>query len=120
MVKSTSLPNGTVVIKPRKRSMGGAGFLLLLMLIVFGALGLGGVALFAPTRLSMAQEQVLGVVHGGIASAEERTYVDGCVATGGTDELFAVARTRRTVIFADGTMLEVVFSGQPQPTNACP
>ena len=120
MVKSTSLPSGTVIIKPRQRSMGGAGFISLLILIGFGALGIGGVALFSPTRLALAQEQALALVHGGIASTEERTYVDGCVATSDSDELSAVARTRRMITFADGTMLEVVFSGQPQPTNACP
>jgi hypothetical protein len=120
MIKSTSLPTGTVIVKPQKRNGGGVAILLFLMFLTIGALAVGGVALFTPTRLAFAQEQALALVHGGIIEANESTYVDGCVAVGGSDELFAVTRTRRTVLFGDRTSLEIVFSGTPQPTNACP
>ncbi|HMQ33580.1 MAG TPA: hypothetical protein PKD53_22805 [Chloroflexaceae bacterium] len=100
--------------------MGGASVVFALFLLLVGTLGLAGIGLFAPTRLATVHEQTLGLLHGGIAAVDEQTYVDGCVAVAGVEGLRAVARTHRTVSFNDGTTLQVVFSGRPEQTNACP
>lgn len=100
--------------------MGGAGIITLLILVLIGAIAVAGVGIFAPVRLAVAQERALELLHGGIADTFEETYVDGCVRVPGADAPRAVTRTRRIVTFRDGTSFEVVFSGKPQPTNACP
>lgn len=121
MVKSSPLPNGSIVLRPRRRRLAGAGFLFLLMLLLIGTVAFAGVGFFAPTRLAMAQEQALGLLHGGVASTDEQPFVDGCVLLEGASAPQAVTRTRRTVVFRDGTALEVTFSGKPAPTNVgCP
>lgn len=120
MVKSTPLPNGSVVIKPQRRR-NGAGLMFILVLLIAGVLALAGVGLFAPTRLALVQEQALGLLHGGVVNTSEQTFVDGCVQTEGAVTPQAVTRTRRTLVFRDGTSLEVTFSGAPAPTNVqCP
>jgi hypothetical protein len=118
MVTSKQLPGGAVVIRPR-RGMG-AGFLILLIVLLAAVIAVVGVGLFAPARLALVHEQTLGLLHGGIAATSEETYVDGCVAVAGADALQAVTRTRRVVTYRDSTTLEVVFSNRPTPTNACP
>jgi hypothetical protein len=100
--------------------MGGAGILTLLIFLFAAVLALAGVGLFAPARLAIVHEQVLGLLHGGIADTFEETYVDGCVVVPGSDQAQAITRTRRIVTYRNGTTLEVVFSGRPAPTNACP
>jgi hypothetical protein len=91
------------------------------MLLLIGTVAFAGVGFFAPTRLAMAQEQALGLLHGGVASTDEQPFVDGCVLLEGASAPQAVTRTRRTVVFRDGTALEVTFSGKPAPTNVgCP
>lgn len=119
MVTSKQLPTQTTATRPKRRGLGGAGIMFFLMIVLAGALSLGAVGLFAPSRLALVQEQTLGLLHGGIAATDETTYVDGCVSVEGQEGPRAVTRTRRTVIFRDGTTLEVVFSGTPAPTNAC-
>lgn len=120
MVTSKQLPGSTVVLKPRRRGLGGAGLILFLIVALSIALTLAGFGLFAPTRLALAQEQTLGLLHGGIVAVSEQTYVDGCVSLEGYDGPQAITRTHRVVSFYDGTTLEVVFSGKPAQTNACP
>lgn len=120
MVTSKQLPSGTVMVKPRRRGLGGAGLIIFLFVALTIVLTLAGYGLFAPTKLAIAQEQTLGVLHGGIAAVSEQTYVDGCVAVEGSDGPQAVTRTHRVVTFYDGTTLETVFSGKPARTNACP
>lgn len=120
MVTSKQLPGGSVVIKPRRRGVGGAGIIAMLLILLTGAVALAGVGLFAPARLAIAHERALGLLHGGIADSFEETYVDGCVVVEGAASPQAITRTRRIVLYRDGTSLEVVFSGQPAPTNACP
>jgi hypothetical protein len=107
---------------PRKRSVGTRGILILLGLIVVGALTIGGIALFAPVRLAVVHELMLGMLHGGVVDSSEKTYVDGCVITreGDTEITKAITRTHRTVTFGDGSTLEVIFSGVPTQTNVCP
>jgi hypothetical protein len=119
MVTSKQLPNGTVVLKPRRRASG-ITMMVLLILALIGALVLAGLGIFAPVSLATPQERALGLLHGGVADTVEETYVDGCVQIPGADGPRAVTRTRRTISFRDGTSLEVVFSGPPALTNACP
>jgi hypothetical protein len=115
MVTSKELPSATP--RPR-RKRSGATFVLLLL--ITATIALGGVALFLPTHLGIAQEYIVGALHGGVAERYEEHYVDGCVTIPGADGPRAVTRTRRYTTFRDGTTLEVVFSGRPVPTNACP
>ena len=71
--------------------------------------------------LALVQEQSLGLLRGGIVAQQEQTFVDGCVRLEGFDTPQAITRTKRLVIYGDGTSLEVVFSGRPTPTNmTCP
>jgi len=119
MVTSKRLPGGAVMIKPG-RSLGGASLITVLCLLLAGCIALAGVGLFAPARLAVAHEHALGLLHGGIATSTEQTFVDGCVPVAGVDAPQAITRTRRVVLYRDGTALEVIFSGHPAPTNACP
>jgi hypothetical protein len=119
MVTSKQLPGGTTLIRTR-RGFGGVGLLLTLLVVLMGALTLIGFGLFAPTKLALAQERTIGMLHGGIAAVSEQTYVDGCVTIEGRDGPQAVTRTHRLVLFHDGTTFEVIFSGEPAQTNACP
>ncbi len=98
--------------------MRGAGGLVFLIIIVLVVISLGGTGFMAPVRLGLAQEFVLGVVHGGIVDVREDIYVDNCVRIEGDERVLAVQRTRRTVFFGDGTTLETIFSGQPVESNA--
>jgi hypothetical protein len=116
------MPAGSPMMtsRSRPRRRGGGSFLFFFLLLVLLTGVLAGAGLFVPARLAMAQEQVLGILHGGIVNSLEETYVDGCVPVAGEDGLRAVTRTRRYVVFGDGTTLEVVFSGRPATNNACP
>jgi hypothetical protein len=120
MVTSKDLPKGSVIIKPRRAAGGSATILLLLIIVAAGALALAGLGIFTPVSLATPQERALSLLHGGIADTLEETYVDGCVQVPDVDGPRAVTRTRRTISFRDGTSLEVVFSGAPALTNACP
>jgi hypothetical protein len=119
MVTSKQLPNGTVVLKPRRRASG-ITLIVLLILALLSALVLAGLGIFAPVSLATPQERTLGLLHGGIADVVEESYVDGCVQLPDVDGPRAITRTRRTITFRDSTSLEVVFSGAPALTNACP
>jgi len=120
LVTSKEMPAASpAAIKPRRRGLGGFGLLFFFTLCIAGALALGGLAVFAPTRLAIPQERVIGLFHGGIAGSVEETFVDGCVSVPGVDGARAVTRTRRITSFNDGTTIEVIFSGQPALTNGC-
>lgn len=119
MVTSKRLPGGSVIVNSKRRGLGGSGAFVLLLILLVGLLTLVGVGIFAPTRLAIAHEQALGMLHGGIAVVDEQTYVDGCVVVDGLEGRRAITRTHRTVSFKDGTTLEVVFSDKPVLTNAC-
>jgi hypothetical protein len=108
------------VIKPRRGAAGGATIILLLLFLAVGAIALAGLGIFSPASLAAPQERILGLLHGGIADTVEETYVDGCVKIPDADGPRAITRTRRMISFRDGTSLEVVFSGAPALTNACP
>ncbi len=108
------------MIKPRRGSAGGAALILFLIFILVGVIALAGLGIFAPASLAAPQERILSLIDGGVADTTEETYVDGCVTIDGADGPRAITRTRRTLSFRDGTSLEVVFSGAPALTNACP
>jgi hypothetical protein len=116
MVKSVPVRDHSIVIKPRRRTRAGAVLLLALILIV-GVL-LAGFGIFSPARLALAQEQMLGLLHGGVAGRDERTFVDACIQLPGADGPQAVTRTVRTIAFGDGTTLAVTFSTSPTPAVA--
>ena len=116
MVKSAPMRDHSIVIKPRRRSAGGV-LMLFVLLIAAGALTLG-FGFFAPSRLALLQERAIGVLHGGVASSEERTFIDACVQVPDAEGTQAVTRTVRTTTFRDGTALTVTFSSPPTPTNS--
>lgn len=115
MVKSAPMRNHSILIKPRRRFGARAALLLLFALVIAALLG---VALFAPAKLALAQEQAIGLLHGGVAERAERTYVDACVRIDGADDPYAVTRTVRTISFRDGSSLSVTFSSIPTPSVA--
>jgi hypothetical protein len=106
----------SVVIKPRRRA--GSGVVILLALALIAAIALAGFGIFSPARLAYAQEQTLGLLHGGVVGREEHTFVDACVLLPDADGPQAVTRTVRTIAFADGTVLAVTFSSSPTPSMA--
>lgn len=106
----------SVVIKPRRRA--GAGIMIMLVLVLAIAGTLIGFGFLSPTRLAIAQEQTLGLLHGGVLDREERTFIDTCVQSLDGEGNQAVARTIRTITFNDGTSLSVIFSTIPAPTTA--
>ena len=116
MVKSAPMRDHSIVIKPRRRGAGGLALLLVLLLSA-GVLALG-FSFFAPAKLSLLQERTIGLLHGGVAGSEERTFVDACVSVHGAEGAQAVTRTVRTTSFQDGTTLTVTFSSPPTPTNS--
>lgn len=116
MVKSVPMRDHSVVIKPRRKSASGL-LALLIVLLLIGVLATG-VTFFVPARIALLQERMIGLLHGGVAASEERTFVDACVMVPGADTPQAVTRTVRTTIFADGTSLSVTFNSSPTPTNS--
>lgn len=90
--------------------------LILFLLLILGVVGIAATGVLAPQSLSFLQENVLGVLHGGIADVSEERYVDNCVPMEG--QVMAVPRVRRTVVFNDGTSLVIVFSERPHPSDA--
>jgi len=115
MVKSAPMRNHSIVIKPRRRFGARLALLVIFALAICLLLGFG---LILPARLALAQENMLGLLHSGIADRVERTYVDACVRIEGDDDTYAVTRTVRTITFHDGTSLSVTFSSSPTPTIA--
>src|SRR5690349_14192457 len=103
MVKSAPMRDHSIVIKPRRRGAGGLALLLVLLLSA-GLIGLG-VSFFAPTKLALLQERAIGMLHGGVANSEERTFIDACVSIPDAEGAQAVTRTVRTTTFRDGTTL---------------
>ena len=115
MVKSAPMRDHSIVIKPRRRGAGG----MALLILVLSAIALtSGFVFFAPAKLSLVQERAISLLHGGIASSEERTFIDACVSIPDAEGTQAVTRTVRTTSFHDGTTLSVTFSSPPAPTNS--
>lgn len=114
MVKSAPMRDHSIVIKPRRRA--GRGFAILLVALALAIAATLGMGIFVPARLALVQERVVGVLHGGVASSSEATFVDACVQSAAGPQ--AVTRTVRTTIFQDGTSIAVTFSSAPTPTNS--
>jgi hypothetical protein len=116
MVKSAPMRDHSIVIKPRRRGAGGMALLLVLLLTtIVIALGFG---FFAPAKLALFQERAIGLLHGGVTTIEERTFIDACVSVPDAEGTQAVTRTVRTTSYNDGTSLSVTFSSPPTPTNS--
>ena len=95
--------------------------LILLVVVIPGALWLVGT--YEPVKLAAIQEQVLSVIKGGASSPKEEVVLDGCVevpAGEGQVTYRAIRRVKRTVRFADGSQLEIVYSEPPEPNPQCP
>jgi len=116
MVKSAPMRDHSIVIKPRRRS--GIGALALLVILLVTSPALLAIGFFAPAKLAVAQEHIIGLFHGGVAEVEEHTFVDACAQPQSADGPQAVTRTVRTTLFRDGTALSVTFSSSPTPTNS--
>jgi hypothetical protein len=116
MVKSAPMRDHSIVIKPRKRS--GIGVMVLLAILLLASPTLLAFGFFAPAKLTVAQEHIIGLFHGGVAGVEEHTFVDACAHTQDDAGPQAVTRTVRTTLFRDGTTLSVTFSSPPTPTNS--
>lgn len=93
--------------------MRGGAFLgmFFLLLIVGFALVLAGTAFVAPERLSIPQEQIIGLLRGGVVGANDNRVLGDC--TGSPPQ--AVPRTERVVSFADGSALVIIIYDPPQP-----
>lgn len=118
MVKNVSMRDNTVVLKPQRRSGGGLMMVLLLLVLLGVGGAVVGMAFLAPARLALIQEYTIGLLHGGIETREEHSFVDACVPIPGADKPQAVSRTVRTTTYRDGTSLVVTFSSSPSPTNS--
>ena len=116
MVKSAPMRDHSIVIKPRRRGANGMALLLVLLLSA-GVIALG-FGFFAPAKLALFQERAIGLLHGGVTTIEERTFIDACVSVPDAEGAQAVTRTVRTTSFSDGTSLSVTFSSPPSPTNS--
>ncbi|NJK79743.1 MAG: hypothetical protein HC876_17715 [Chloroflexaceae bacterium] len=88
---------------------GSALFLLLFMVLVFGAGVAAGTAFIAPAKLSIPQEQIIGLMRGGVRDQQEVQVVGDCSG----DPPQSVPRTERAVVFADGTSMRVIIFGSP-------
>ena len=116
MVKSAPMRDHSIIIKPRRRN--GTGAVVLLMVLFSFSLALVGIGFFAPAKLAMIQERMIGMLHGGVAMVEEHTFVDACIEEQSAGGPQAVTRTVRTTVFLDGTSFSVTFSSIPTPTNS--
>ncbi len=91
---------------------GGAllGVFFLLLILGFAAV-LAGTAFLAPERLSIPQEQLMGVLRGGVVNTIDNQVLGDCTG----DPPRAVPRTERVVQFADGSLITIVIYEPPQP-----
>lgn len=96
---------------------GSPGLIIILFFLLTGVSVLG-VGVMSPVRLGVIQEQVIGLIHGGIVNQDLETFVDNCVIIREGEPPRAIPRTRRRVFFRDGTSLEIIFSGTPIASNA--
>jgi hypothetical protein len=93
--------------------------ILIILVLLLGMGWLFGTGYIAPMRLSILQEQIVGLAHGGIVAADEEVLVDNCVPVGGREGLWNITRLRRIVFFADGSRLEFTYSSPPTENANC-
>src|SRR4051794_719729 len=96
MGKIAPMGEQSIVNKPRRRS--GLGVVLLLALLLISSPALLAFGFFAPAKLAVAQEHIIGLFHGGVAGIEEHTFVDACARTQDDAGPQAVTRTVRTTL----------------------
>jgi len=99
---------GKEAAKPRRK--GGSGMLLMLVLVLVAAIAVVVLGLLSPLQLAFPQQQILGLIHGGIADVQDKTIVD-CDAQGG--ETGPSSRQQRTIVFNDNTSLVITFASSP-------
>lgn len=88
--------------------------LVIFLLLVVGAVAIGGTAILSPQSLVFFQEQTLGIIHGGVVDRNEQKFEE-CIQTNeGTRVITGVRRVTR---FRDGTSLETVFRERPLPSD---
>jgi hypothetical protein len=95
--------------------------LLVLVLLVPGSLWAMGT--YEPVKLAIMQEKVLGLIKGGSTAPREEIKMDGCVEITGKDGQViyrAIRRVERTVRFADGSEMTIIYSEPPEPNPQCP
>lgn len=102
------------LIKPRRG--GNSGFMFLLLLLTFAVAAVFVIGFLAPNRLSAPQEQILGLLHGGISDVQAQTTVE-CVTQPSDGTQQAITRFSRTLTYGDGTSLTVVFNSTPTQTT---
>jgi hypothetical protein len=93
--------------------------LLIILIVLLGGGWLLGTGYMAPMRLSVLQEQVVGLAHGGVVGSDEEVLVDNCVPVRGREGLWNITRLRRIVFFADGSRLEFTYSSPPSENANC-
>jgi hypothetical protein len=93
--------------------------LLIILIVLLGGGWLLGTGYIAPIRLSVLQEQIVGLTHGGIVGSDEEVLVDNCVQVGGREGLWNITRRHRIVFFADGSRLEFIYSSPPSENANC-
>ena len=107
-------PQGRPYQYPRRR--GNSGFVFFMLLLALAVAAVFAIGFLAPNRLSAPQEQILGLLHGGIVDVQAQTAVE-CQrqADGGVPQ--AITRFTRTLTYADGTSLIVTFNSSPAHTT---
>jgi len=93
--------------------------LLIILIVLLGGGWLLGTAYMAPMNLSVLQEQVVGLAHGGVVGSDEEVLVDNCVPVRGREGLWNITRLRRIVFFADGSRFEFTYSSPPSENANC-
>ncbi len=102
---------------------GRSGILLLLLVLVVLVPGaLWAVGTYEPIKLAVMQEKVLSLIKGGSTTPREEVKMDGCVEIPQGDQVIyrAVRRVERTVRFADGSEMQIIYSEPPEPNPQCP
>jgi hypothetical protein len=121
----------TTGASPKKKS---SGPLLILIVIIFFPIILLAVGKYEPTKLAIIQEQILGILHGGVSRPSESSEVDPCVVVPYQQRtpiengviiqqrqtMKAVRRFERTVRFGDGAEMTIIYSAPPENNPECP
>lgn len=132
-----------------KKNSGPAALLFVVLLIVLLGVGVWWVGNYEPVKLAALQEQVLGLVHGGVSAPQEKPpVIDGCITfpssrrtslnnttiiingeqrfvengllIENTTNTKAIKREERNVRFGNRAELSVTFSSPPVVNTDCP
>lgn len=80
--------------------------IVVVLLVVAGGATLAGAAYLSPINMAIAQEQLLGLVNGGVADQEQSSNVVPCFYGDGS----AARVTTRTVTFRNNAEITTIFS----------